>query len=90
MYAVRLRSSRVRRELEALKQEDRKRIVEHLNKLVEEPRPQGSVKLEDSIYRIRVGDFRIFYLVDDEERRVEVGAVRRRQETTYRRYQEFF
>lgn len=90
MYEVRLRSSRVARQLAALPREDQKRVLDDLKSLAQEPRPHGSVKLGDNIYRIRVGDFRVFYLVNDEHQRVEVGAILRRQETTYRRYREFF
>lgn len=90
MYQVRLRSRRVARQLAAAPQEDQKRVLDHLKSLAEEPRSHGSVKLEDNIYRIRVGDFRVFYLVNDEHQSVEVGAILRRQEATYRRYRDFF
>lgn len=51
-----------------------------------DPRPTGSLKLADSdIRRLRVGDLRILYLVDDAERLVVVLRVARRAESTYRR-----
>jgi mRNA interferase RelE/StbE len=50
-----------------------------IDRLAEEPRPHGAVKmrgtggLED--WRVRVGDYRIVYRVDDEARRVLVLRV---------------
>lgn len=35
------------------------------------------------IYRIRVGDIRIVYLIDDGNKRIEVGEISRRSERTY-------
>jgi mRNA interferase RelE/StbE len=50
------------------------------------PRPPGAVKLADSdFWRLRVGDLRIVYVVDDTARLVVVLKVARRSESTYRR-----
>ena len=89
-YAVRLRSRRVQRELDALQSSDRRRVLARLEALAENPRPPGCEKLEDDIYRVRGGDIRILYRVDDEGRRVDVGAIRRRSEATYRGVGELF
>jgi mRNA interferase RelE/StbE len=45
------------------------------------PRPPGSQKLfgEDA-YRIRQGDYRILYTIDDEKRLVEVYKIGHRRE----------
>ncbi len=51
-----------------------------------EPRPPGVVKLAGSdLWRLRVADLRIVYLVDDDERLVVILRVARRSESTYRR-----
>ena len=51
-----------------------------------EPRPPGSVKLADSyLWRVRVGDLRVIYAVEADERLVIVLRVARRSESTYRR-----
>ena len=89
-YAVRLRSRRVQRELDALQSSDRRRVLARLEALAGNPRPPGCEKLEDDIYRVRGGDIRILYRVDDEGRRVDVGAIRRRSEATYRGVGELF
>ena len=48
------------------------------------PRPFGSKKLDDKMYRIRIGDWRILYAVFDKEARVVILRVVRRNEKTYR------
>jgi mRNA interferase RelE/StbE len=48
------------------------------------PRPNGSTKLHDHVYRVRVGSWRIIYIVDDENRRMVVSRVKRRNERTYK------
>jgi mRNA interferase RelE/StbE len=84
VFVVRLRSKRVQRELDALRQVDYERVLVRLRALANVPRPRGCEKLYDAIYRVRAGDFRIIYLVDEKNKRIEVGSVRRRTETTYR------
>lgn len=51
-----------------------------------EPRPPGAMKLAGTdFWRLRVGDLRVIYLVDDAARLVIVLKVARRSESTYRR-----
>ena len=90
VFEVRLRSKRVQRELDNLQGVDYDRVMVKLRALANEPRPRGCEKLHDDIYRVRVGDLRIIYLVDDTARRVEVGAIRPRSERTYKRVQDLF
>ena len=53
--------------------------------LAAEPRPVGSSKLTGTeFWRVRVGDLRIVYLVDDASSLVVVLRVARRSESTYR------
>lgn len=84
MYEVRLRSKRVRRELDSLLKTDYERVLIKLKKLADNPRPPGYEKLYDDIYRVRVGEIRIIYLIDGANKRVDVGAIRRRSERTYK------
>jgi mRNA interferase RelE/StbE len=54
--------------------------------LEKEPRPKRVKKLaESSLWRIRVGQYRVVYNIDDEERLVIVVWVARRKEDTYKR-----
>ena len=89
-YQVRLRSRRVQKDMDGCTEADHRRLTARLKTLAQNPRPPGCEKLAGEVYRIRVGDLRVIYLVDDAARRVEVGAVRRRSERTYRRVEELF
>jgi mRNA interferase RelE/StbE len=71
------------KEIDALGQKkDRQRIVNRIAPLAAEPRPAGSEKLAgvEGRYRIRQGQFRIVYAVDDTARTVEVVKVGHRRE----------
>jgi mRNA interferase RelE/StbE len=58
------------------------RVARELRGLGEDPRRQGSRKIVGSsdAYRIRVGDYRIVYEVEDESRRVIVMAIGHRKD----------
>ena len=61
-------------------------LWEKINFLVEDPLPDGKLKkklhVADGIYRLRVGDYRIFYSFG--ENWVSLIGLRRRQEDTYK------
>ena len=61
------------------------RIRDAIDALATEPRPGGAVKLAGRAdYRVRVGEYRVVYAVDDAERRVLVARIAHRREV-YRR-----
>jgi mRNA interferase RelE/StbE len=61
-------------------------VNDAIDGLALEPRPRGSTKLAGrSDYRVRVGDWRIVYEVDDERRRVVVIRIAHRSDV-YRRH----
>lgn len=65
-YTVRLKP-RAERELDRLSISVARRIWQRLLSLERDPRPRGAAKLEGvEGYRIRIGDYRIVYLVDDD------------------------
>ncbi|MBI3405474.1 MAG: type II toxin-antitoxin system RelE/ParE family toxin [Acidobacteria bacterium] len=69
------------REILALPKADRIRVVRRINGLAQEPRPAGCKKLKGTDgYRIRQGDYRILYTIEDIIRIVAVYAVRNRKE----------
>lgn len=59
----------VQKQLDNLPDDIRNRMIEKIVLLAEEPRPQGAIKLKgyDNEYRIRIGDYRVRYEVNDEE-----------------------
>jgi mRNA interferase RelE/StbE len=74
------------RQLRRLPPGDAARLRGPILALAIEPRPPGTVKLAGSeFWRLRVGDLRVIYLVDDGESLVIVLRVARRSESTYRR-----
>ena len=61
------------------------KLEQAIDDLSTNPRPPGAVKLSGTdFYRIRVGDYRVIYVINDEERNVTITKVARRTEATYR------
>jgi mRNA interferase RelE/StbE len=58
------------------------RIFPKIELLTEEPRPPRCKKLvgENDLWRIRIGDYRVLYSINDKETFVEIVAVRHRRE----------
>ena len=61
---------------------DRRRIVEKIAALSANPRPHGSEKLAgyDDRYRLRQGNYRIVYLVDDAQLELTIFRVGHRRD----------
>jgi len=61
---------------------DRLRIIGKIRSLAEDPRPHGSEKLAgyDDRYRIRQGNYRVVYAIDDEAGRVTIYKVGHRKD----------
>ncbi|MCC6139006.1 MAG: type II toxin-antitoxin system RelE/ParE family toxin [Nitrospira sp.] len=70
------------RQLKALAEPAQKRIVKRLKSLRENPRPHGVKKLagEEDLYRIREGDYRIVYTIQDKKLIVLVVKIGDRKE----------
>ena len=79
-YRLLLKKS-AERELRKIPKADLQRITERIKELPAIPRPSGSEKLagQDS-YRIRQGDYRIVYTVDDDHRLIEIIKIGHRRE----------
>ncbi|HEV8660423.1 MAG TPA: type II toxin-antitoxin system RelE/ParE family toxin [Thermoanaerobaculia bacterium] len=73
-------SRRAADEIEDLPKSIATRVYAKLEALAHEPRLSGVKKLRGSAkgWRIRVGDYRVLFEVDDERRVVDVAAVRHR------------
>jgi mRNA interferase RelE/StbE len=61
---------------------DRQRIVSRIYSLADDPRPTGCEKLaaEEDKYRVRQGDYRIIYSINDKQRVVVVTKIGHRRE----------
>ena len=59
---------RARKDLKALPRRERPRVAEQIDALKSDPRPKGCRKLKgrEDFYRIRVGDYRVVYRIEDE------------------------
>ena len=83
-YSILLTRSAAK-ELEGVPTKDRQRIVRRIGALAENPGPAGAEKLSgDDKYRIRQGDYRILYEIEDDQLVVTVVRVGNRREV-YRR-----
>jgi mRNA interferase RelE/StbE len=84
-YSVRLKRS-AEKDLERIPDDTKRRVVEHITMLAREPRPRGCKKLKgQEDYRVRVGDYRIVYSIDDNIHTVEILAIPNRREVYRKR-----
>ncbi len=71
-----------KKELEKLPTALSKRIFPHIENLALNPRPARSAKLkgERDLWRLRIGDYRVIYRIDDLHRMVDVTIIRHRRD----------
>ena len=71
-----------RKELDALPDNLLARVVRKLETLAETPRPAGCKKLKGykDQWRVRVGDWRVVYIIDDTAKVVSVTRIAHRRE----------
>jgi len=57
-------------------------VKKHIGELEKDPRPVGVKKLEGTSdgYRVRAGDYRILYTIDDRRKIVTIYRIRHRRE----------
>lgn len=81
MYEVSLERT-AERDLKRLSAKEFQRMTQEIKALTENPRPPGCRKIvgSESDWRIRVGDYRVIYEVDDIAKAVRVMRVRHRRE----------
>jgi mRNA interferase RelE/StbE len=74
-------SRSARKELESLTSEVVGRIFPKITALAGDPRPSECRKLVGAeSFRIRVGDYRVIYSIDDDSRIIDIRAIRHRRE----------
>ncbi len=80
MYRVDLRRQ-VQKSLDKLPKSDFQAVVEAIKDLAQPPRPRGVEKVKSTgLWRIRQGDYRIVYAIDDNEHLVTIVRVGHRKE----------
>lgn len=69
------------KELEEIPVKDLRKIVKRIRTLALNPRPQNSQKLSNKEqYRVRQGDYRIVYSIDDNEMIIDIVKIGHRRE----------
>ena len=73
------------KQLKKLPQKEQRNILEKISQCLNNPRAQ-SIKLETtypSIYRLRIGEYRVFFSLNNETKIIEITDVIRRTSQTY-------
>lgn len=81
MHELRIGRSAAK-ELEALPDKVIDRVAAKVDSLSTQPRPSGCKQLRgaDDLWRVRVGDYRIIYVIDDTQSIVEIRVIRHRKD----------
>ena len=80
-YELLIKPSAVKEIERVPRKNDRRRVIERIEALAGEPRPEGCTKLSDrEEYRVRQGSFRIIYAVDDDEQQILIVKVGHRRD----------
>ena len=86
-YAIILKRSAVS-DLDALRKYDARQVADAMERhLTQHPTKEGQSRIkrlrgiDNPDYRLRIGEYRVFYVVDEEARRVEVLRVLHKDQT---------
>ena len=81
MYEVRIIRA-AENDLKRISLTNTKRISKSIRSLSDNPRPKGCVKLRgaDNEWRIRVGDYRVIYAIDDKAKNVTLTDIKHRRQ----------
>lgn len=85
MYSP-LYTKRFKKQIKKFPKKEQIKILEKIEVILENPR-KSSIKLEGTrpiIYRLRVGEYRVFFGIDDVGKVMEITDVERRTTQTYR------
>jgi mRNA interferase RelE/StbE len=79
-YRITIKTSAAK-ELEDIPQKDLQKVIKRIRSLAKDPRPHGSRKLSGKEqYRIRQGDYRIIYSVEDKKSLIDIVKIGHRRE----------
>jgi len=80
-YKILIKTSAAAELAGGIPKKDLEKIVRRIQSLAGDPRPSGCRKLSVSeLFRIRQGDYRIVYAIDDNKRTVEIIKIGHRSE----------
>jgi mRNA interferase RelE/StbE len=81
VYEV-LLETRAERDLKKLSGEVFHRIIPPLKSLAEDPKPKGARKISGSKndWRLRIGDYRVIYEIDERAKCIRIMRIRHRRE----------
>ena len=82
-YEIKLHRD-VEKQLRRVPKKQQERLVNTMRSFCNDPRPHSCEHLQNELYRLRVGEYRILYAIFDDEVVVVVCKVERRSEKTYR------
>lgn len=69
------------KEFKPIPKADRKRLIMKIRQLALEPRPHGAEKLKGQEYwRMRQGDYRVVYAIDDQSKTILIEKIGHRKE----------
>jgi mRNA interferase RelE/StbE len=75
-YKILIKASAAKEIARIPTRKDRRKVVEKIRKLGDDPRPRGCEKLSgQNRYRVRQGNYRIIYSIDDDRLVVHVVKV---------------
>ncbi|MCC5617260.1 type II toxin-antitoxin system RelE/ParE family toxin [Nostoc sp. CHAB 5836] len=80
-YAIVISKS-VQKQIDNLPRDLALRVIEKIQNLASEPRPDGIVKLKgsDNEYRIRISDYRVRYEINDESKLIQILQCKHRKD----------
>jgi mRNA interferase RelE/StbE len=80
-YRIQFKASAAK-EFKKLPLSVKQRVSISLDNLQQNPRPSGVKKLqgEQALYRVRVGEYRIVFTIDDDEKIIKITRIRHRQD----------
>ena len=81
MYSISFKKS-AQKELFSIPKPYNQNIAQAIDRLAENPRPEGVKKLKGdyNAYRIRVGDYRVIYTIEDIIKIVEIQRIPHRKD----------
>jgi len=79
-YKITIKKSAAK-ELEDIPQKDLRKIIKRIRSLARDPKPYSSQKLSgQERYRVRQGDYRIVYSIEDKDSLIDIVKIGHRRE----------